>query len=805
MIVTHARKLYRRWRMLHGGKFVTLLLIQNLFYAGGTPRSPFQAVLEDANYLMLDKQRDRQRKIDRINDAACRRSLSSLQNTVSLVSAERQPPKKSQFWPPWPFNLLRRSNTPQEGNPNHSASTSSYPSSASLFWEYFKQRTRIGARQVKEIGATLYFHLPPALPPFLVLASFPTRVFGDNLKDTKALSRKIVPLFSLPFVRSIACGGLVLTVLSWADMEVHRKRRLTPLLPYHSVSEASVILPPFLPELEPEPELIVLESAEQAAKENGNETIKKELAHADNLSPSLRKHLADLFGIAPRPRNFQSILADWNHAKVARKREAARIRRQTIFDELVALQAIKRGSNRYQKQNRGGAGIGDAGDRQDGQGYALVTGASQGIGRAIAVELARWGIPLVLVSRDVERLTALAYDLEACYSVKCFVLQADLSKADAAENIHRTTSENDIVVDILANNAGVAIEGVCVDTSVSDLERMINVNALTNAKLSCLYGHDMKRRHRGRILMVSSMVGLASSAPNAALYGATKAFGKSLALSMAKELETHGVGVTCLIPGPVTTGFRHSSPGMARALCWYLPFYSKTAESVAHLGIMSLLDGDTQVIPGWQNRFFVKLMRPILPQRLETRCIETAFSPLRLPFPPVFRQRQSKTENKPDFGHGAYKKMPPPRANLEPQHTMQPSPRLLKLEPKEPEDVLETTEEPQETKVSDHEDENNQIDPVQNEDGDGQTTSGSVERDISPNENKNIARSDEHCFHKGESQDSEKCVREENDSSDCIGKALVTPDEPHSRTVHSAISPFLDPIDLMETEKNELL
>ena len=204
------------------------------------------------------------------------------------------------------------------------------------------------------------------------------------------------------------------------------------------------------------------------------------------------------------------------------------------------------------------------------------------IGRAIAVELARWEIPLVLVARDAQKLAKVAHDIEICYGVKCCVLQADLSKVDAAERIHQATTEAGIPVDILINNAGIASEGLAVDTATSDIEQKIILNSITFAKLSKLYGHDMKKKRRGRILMVSSMAGLCAASPNTAIYGACKAFGKSLSLSMAREMEIYGVGVTCLIPGPVRgTDFRSAS-GTEKALCWYLPFYSRSPQVVAH-------------------------------------------------------------------------------------------------------------------------------------------------------------------------------------------------------------------------------
>jgi short chain dehydrogenase len=130
---------------------------------------------------------------------------------------------------------------------------------------------------------------------------------------------------------------------------------------------------------------------------------------------------------------------------------------------------------------------------------------------------------------------------------------------------------------------------------------------------------------------VSSMAGLCSASPNTAVYGATKAFGKSLALAMAKEMEPYGVGVTCLLPGAVRdTQFRDRS-GTKRALCWSLPFYPRPADTVAHQGVIALLDGDTQAIPGWQNRVFANIVRPVIPQRFEIACIEAAFSPVQLP------------------------------------------------------------------------------------------------------------------------------------------------------------------------------
>jgi short-subunit dehydrogenase len=247
------------------------------------------------------------------------------------------------------------------------------------------------------------------------------------------------------------------------------------------------------------------------------------------------------------------------------------------------------------------------------------------------VELARWEIPLILVARDLPRLTSLAYDLEACYGVRCCILQADLSQPHAAEQIHQATTKAGLRVDILVNNAGISSNGLAVDMPSHDVERMIQVNAMSVAKLAHLYGKDMKEKRRGRILMVSSVVGAVAAGPTVALYAATKAFEKVLASSMAKELEPYGVGVTCLMPGAVSeTDFRSSS-STHEALCWKLPFYPKTPKTVAKVGIRALLRGDVEVTPGWQNRVFLKVVQPALPQRLHNIIVELAWNPLRIP------------------------------------------------------------------------------------------------------------------------------------------------------------------------------
>ena len=561
---------------------------------------------------------------------------------VSSSSSSRKTPSTSSMWPPWPLNIMKeRMNkmkyslstdlektsmddvTQNEDRERKQQQSSTYPSVGALFFAYARQQTRIGIRQIREVSSQVWFNLPPAIPPVILLSSFPRRIkvweggkasVVDAVAKSSEAALRSIPLFSSEPVRTFVLAGLGLAVISWGNQELQRKRKLTPLnLPAMNFEKkkkggrpqiSRVFLPPFLPEdvtYDPEIEALLrsvdgeLDLHKAAVQDDDN--LSNHLIGGDDddeqnilsrVSPKIRKHLSGIYATttATPKRILQYKYSDWQHDRAARKREVAKIRRNRVFDELVALQVLKKRQKAVSIKKKRKFGSTNAGAVVDGTeedvGFALVTGASKGIGRAIAVELARWEIPMILVARDVEKLSNLAYDLEACYGVKCCVLGADLSKMDAAERIHEATTEAGISVDILVNNAGIASEGLAVDAKTSDIEKMIMLNSLTYAKLSQLYGQDMKKKRRGRILMLSSMAGLCSASPNTAIYGACKAFGKSLSLSMAKEMEPYGVGVTCLIPGPVAdTDFRESS-GTHKALCWYLPFYCRTPDVVAH-------------------------------------------------------------------------------------------------------------------------------------------------------------------------------------------------------------------------------
>ena len=489
-----------------------------------------------------------------------------------------------------------------------------------VFWSYLRTSAGIGFRQVQVVATQLWFHLPAGAPPLLLYATFP----------------RPISIFADPFSRRVALGSLGLAILSWGHSELHRYRQQTPL----PISQ-QIVLPPFLPE---EPQQSALEKLESESSWNTTMMV--------------------------QPHTWKSQVKIWQNRRRLRSHERLHAHRLAIYEEFVALQSLQKAKAHPEMRTA--------------MGYALVTGASQGIGRAIAVELARHSIPLVLVARNIERLTALAYDLEACYGIKCCIVQADLSRPGEAERIYKATTEAGLTVDVLVNNAGVSKQGLSFDMSPDDVSNMLQLNIMSVSALTHLYGRDMKDRRRGRIMMISSICGAVAGLSSVSVYAATKAFENSLGLSLAKELEPFGVAVTTVMPGAVRdTGFRSRSESQ-EALCWKIPFYAKSPVNVAGSSVRAMLRGDSECTPGWMNKAFLKVLKPALPQRLHNLVGEVAWSPV-----PWFRPSQTQEVIETNEVDSMPTPAPKPRGPLQIHKSLQrafkPAPMILQLDedPKE--------------------------------------------------------------------------------------------------------------------------
>ena len=250
----------------------------------------------------------------------------------------------------------------------------------------------------------------------------------------------------------------------------------------------------------------------------------------------------------------------------------------------------------------------------------LITGGSGGIGLAIARLLAVRGHRLMLVSRDINRLQAAAEDLRRAHGADVHVHAIDLSEPGAAQRLFAHTQNLGLDVDWLVNNAGFGVFDEHVAIDAVELHRMLQLDVVALAELCHRYGGVMKQRRAGRILNVASTAAFQPT-PFFAAYGAAKAFVLNFSEALAKELEDHGVSVSCLAPGPTDTAFFDTIDPHRIAHGHHFDKAGRAdPSSVAAAGVALLLDGGLTRIVGLTNRVMV------LSNRFAPRSIVAAVS-----------------------------------------------------------------------------------------------------------------------------------------------------------------------------------
>jgi short-subunit dehydrogenase len=232
---------------------------------------------------------------------------------------------------------------------------------------------------------------------------------------------------------------------------------------------------------------------------------------------------------------------------------------------------------------------------------ALITGASSGIGLALARELAAHGHSVVLVARDREKLDLAAKQLELEYGVRVSVYARDLSEPGAAQQIWAELSGRHSV-DILVNNAGVGLYGDFREQSLDALTRMQMLNVVALTTLTRLVLPGFVARGRGRILNVASIVGYQPGGPGMAVYYATKAYVLSFTKGLALEVAGTGVSVTALCPGVTVSAFEERAGASQTFLYRRVP--QTRPNAVAKAGYRAMMKGRLTVIPGLIAKLF---------------------------------------------------------------------------------------------------------------------------------------------------------------------------------------------------------
>ena len=236
---------------------------------------------------------------------------------------------------------------------------------------------------------------------------------------------------------------------------------------------------------------------------------------------------------------------------------------------------------------------------------AIVTGASGGIGQALALELGRRGYQLVLVARTTERLHALAGHLNP----RAHVLSADLSRRTDRAALPDRVAALGLTPDVLINNAGISVVAPVAESVPEEQLNLVEVDVAAVVDLCSRFLPGMVERSRGAVLNVSSLAGF-GPLPGQAAYGAAKAFVLSYTESLRSELRGTGVTATVLCPGPVATGFGEAagfSKGEREAslpsVMW------KSADEVARAGIDGLAADKGLVVPGRVNGLAARFCR----------------------------------------------------------------------------------------------------------------------------------------------------------------------------------------------------
>jgi short-subunit dehydrogenase len=247
------------------------------------------------------------------------------------------------------------------------------------------------------------------------------------------------------------------------------------------------------------------------------------------------------------------------------------------------------------------------------EGTALITGASAGIGRALATEFAANGHDVVVVARRETELVALANDLEDAHGVRAHAIAMDLASIAAADELHTETDERGLRIDVLVNNVGIGSQGTFVENDLGRELDLLQLNVTTPTQLAHRYGGGMAERGHGGILNVASTAAWFPG-PFMATYYASKAYLKNFSEAIATELRPEGVTVTALCPGPIETEFQERAGNEDTPVGQG----EQTVEAVAAAGYDGLQAGDAVVVTGWKYKLLTRVSN-VLPNALTRR------------------------------------------------------------------------------------------------------------------------------------------------------------------------------------------
>jgi short-subunit dehydrogenase len=230
--------------------------------------------------------------------------------------------------------------------------------------------------------------------------------------------------------------------------------------------------------------------------------------------------------------------------------------------------------------------------------WVLITGASSGFGEEFARQYAEQGHSLVLVARRLDRLQVLAEALRKQHRVEVVVEQVDLSEVAAIVRLQERLRERGIAIDILINNAGHGLQGPFADAPLDAVLSMVQLDVASLTAVTHVFAQDMRKRRRGKILLVASLLAY-QGVENFAVYSAAKAYVLRLGEALHRELKRDGITVTALCPGMSDTGFAKAAQ---MKITPELRMLMMQPAPVVRAGIRALNARRMSVVPGLANK-----------------------------------------------------------------------------------------------------------------------------------------------------------------------------------------------------------
>jgi short-subunit dehydrogenase len=246
--------------------------------------------------------------------------------------------------------------------------------------------------------------------------------------------------------------------------------------------------------------------------------------------------------------------------------------------------------------------------------YAVVTGASGGIGKAMAYSLAQKGYDLFLVARSETALKEIADTLRQQSGRSCHYLATDLSHPDAPGQVAEAVTALTKDISVLINNAGYGLWGEFGELTLDDQRNMMQLNMFTLVALTHRLLPLLKQQPKSYVLNIASTAAY-QAVPTMSVYAATKSFVLLFSRGLRHELHGTPVSVTVVSPGPVSTGFLHRAGMHAEWLVKRSAKYSMTPDEVARLALRAMFSEKAEVVPGFLNALSAALTR-ISPKRL---------------------------------------------------------------------------------------------------------------------------------------------------------------------------------------------